>query len=86
MPAPYKEYTGEPLVACAEFLAEGLGADHLVVPGYYPHTQQPEEVKCGDAGAVGGEVSAWGVNVQQPAVGVDPDLRPPFGDVSPNPR
>ncbi|MGW8558030.1 alpha/beta fold hydrolase [Streptomyces tubercidicus] len=43
-PALYKEYAGEPLVACAEFLAEELGADHLVVPGYYPHTQQPGAV------------------------------------------
>ncbi|WP_410177248.1 hypothetical protein [Streptomyces nigrescens] len=45
-PALYKKYAGEPLVACAEFLAEELGADHLVVPGYYPHTQQPEAVNA----------------------------------------
>lgn len=44
--ALYKEYAGEPLVACAEFLAEELGADPLVVPGYYPHTQQPEAVNA----------------------------------------
>ncbi|MEU3221448.1 alpha/beta hydrolase [Streptomyces sp. NPDC006971] len=45
-PTLYKEYAGEPLIACAEFLANRLGADHLVVPGYYPHTQQPEAVNA----------------------------------------
>ena len=45
-PALYKEYAGEPLIVCAEFLAETLGADHLVVPGHYPHTQQPGAVNA----------------------------------------
>ncbi|MFC9879927.1 alpha/beta fold hydrolase [Streptomyces libani] len=45
-PPLYKEYAGEPLIACAEFLAEAIGAGHLVVPGYYPHTQRPAEVNA----------------------------------------
>ncbi|MEU2792277.1 alpha/beta hydrolase [Streptomyces sp. NPDC007100] len=45
-PALYKEYAGDALVACAEHLATELGAEHLVVPGYYPHTQQPEQVNA----------------------------------------
>ncbi|MEU3601902.1 alpha/beta hydrolase [Streptomyces sp. NPDC006798] len=43
-PPLYREYAGEPLIACARYLADTLGAEHLVVPGYYPHTQQPEAV------------------------------------------
>ncbi|MGI5472831.1 alpha/beta fold hydrolase [Streptomyces sp. CA-132043] len=43
-PEQYRKYAGEPLIACAAYLAEALAADHLVVPGYYPHTQQPERV------------------------------------------
>lgn len=45
-PELYREYAGEPLIACARFLAKELGAEHLVVPGYYPHTQQPEAVNA----------------------------------------
>ncbi|MFZ4137917.1 alpha/beta fold hydrolase [Streptomyces koyangensis] len=43
-PEPYRTYAGLPLIACAEEIAEAAGAAHLVVPGYYPHTQQPERV------------------------------------------
>ncbi|MGA4857531.1 alpha/beta fold hydrolase [Streptomyces koyangensis] len=43
-PEPYRTYAGLPLIACAEEIAEATGAAHLVVPGYYPHTQQPERV------------------------------------------
>ncbi|MGW2266231.1 alpha/beta fold hydrolase [Streptomyces koyangensis] len=43
-PEPYRTYAGLPLIACAEEIAEATGAAHLVVPGYYPHTQQPERL------------------------------------------
>ncbi|MEW2708782.1 alpha/beta hydrolase [Streptomyces koyangensis] len=43
-PEPYRTYAGLPLIACAEEIAEATGAAHLVVPGYYPHIQQPERV------------------------------------------
>ncbi|MEY6566994.1 alpha/beta fold hydrolase [Streptomyces sp. PGLac3x] len=45
-PEPYRTYAGLPLIACAEQIAEATGAAHLVVPGYYPHTQQPERVNA----------------------------------------
>ncbi|GAA2264571.1 alpha/beta hydrolase [Streptomyces ruber] len=45
-PEPYRKLAGEPLVACAGHIAEVIGAAHLVVPGYYPHTQQPERVNA----------------------------------------
>ncbi|MEL7989890.1 alpha/beta hydrolase [Streptomyces albidoflavus] len=45
-PEPYRTYAGLPLIACAEEIAEATGAAHLVVPGYYPHTQQPERVNA----------------------------------------
>ncbi|OWA07071.1 alpha/beta hydrolase [Streptomyces sp. CS227] len=45
-PEPYRTYAGLPLVACAGEIAEATGAAHLVVPGYYPHTQQPERVNA----------------------------------------
>ncbi|MFF0465030.1 alpha/beta fold hydrolase [Streptomyces mexicanus] len=43
-PELYRRYAGEPLIACAEVIAETVGARHLRVPGFYPHTQQPERV------------------------------------------
>ncbi|CAM3270413.1 alpha/beta fold hydrolase [Tsukamurella hominis] len=43
-PAEYRRYAGEPLLACAEAVAERIGARRLRVPGYYPHTQHPAEV------------------------------------------
>lgn len=43
-PALYREYVGEPLMACADALATGIEATHLRVPGYYPHTQQSKRV------------------------------------------
>lgn len=42
-PEPYRTYAGEPLIACAEAVAE---AQLLRVPGYYPHTQQPATVNA----------------------------------------
>ncbi|KLJ04566.1 alpha/beta fold hydrolase [Streptomyces sp. KE1] len=45
-PEPYRTYAGLPLIACAEEIAQATGAAHLVVPGYYPHTQQPERVNA----------------------------------------
>ncbi|RZE89821.1 alpha/beta fold hydrolase [Streptomyces albidoflavus] len=45
-PEPYRTYAGLPLIACAEEIAEATGAAHLVVPGHYPHTQQPERVNA----------------------------------------
>lgn len=43
-PDLYREYVGEPLMACAQALASAIEARHLRVPGYYPHTQQPERI------------------------------------------
>ncbi|MFP8940206.1 alpha/beta fold hydrolase [Streptomyces fenghuangensis] len=43
-PEPYRKYAGEPLIACAEVIAETVGARHLRVPGFYPHTQRPQAV------------------------------------------
>ncbi|WP_051871318.1 alpha/beta fold hydrolase [Streptomyces sclerotialus] len=43
-PEQYRKFAGEPLIACATEVAEAIEADHLIVPGYYPHTQQPERV------------------------------------------
>ncbi|GAA0451330.1 alpha/beta hydrolase [Streptomyces olivaceiscleroticus] len=45
-PEQYRKYAGEPLIACAAHIAEAIGAEHLIVPGYYPHTQQPERVNA----------------------------------------
>ncbi|MGH4031050.1 alpha/beta fold hydrolase [Actinomycetota bacterium Odt1-20B] len=43
-PELYRTYVGEPLVAVAETLTETLGAHLLRVPGFYPHTQEPDAV------------------------------------------
>ncbi|HEY3873708.1 MAG TPA: alpha/beta hydrolase [Actinocrinis sp.] len=43
-PELYRTYAGEPLIACAEAVAEAVGAQFLRVPGYYPHTQHADEV------------------------------------------
>ncbi|AYG78183.1 2-(acetamidomethylene)succinate hydrolase [Streptomyces hundungensis] len=43
-PEQYRKYAGEPLIACARHIAEAIGAEHLTVPGYYPHVQQPQRV------------------------------------------
>ncbi|MFR9789662.1 alpha/beta fold hydrolase [Streptomyces sp. MB22_4] len=45
-PEPYRTYAGEPLIACAEAVADALGAPLLRVAGYYPHTQQPATVNA----------------------------------------
>ncbi|MEI5522966.1 alpha/beta hydrolase [Streptomyces brasiliscabiei] len=45
-PELYRTYVGEPLIACAEALADTLAARLLRVPGYYPHTQQPATVNA----------------------------------------
>ncbi|QKW11038.1 alpha/beta hydrolase [Streptomyces sp. NA04227] len=45
-PEMYRSYVGEPLMACAEALTASLGARSLRVPGFYPHTQQPEAVNA----------------------------------------
>ncbi|MDT0612755.1 alpha/beta hydrolase [Streptomyces sp. DSM 40712] len=45
-PEQYRKYAGEPLIACADFVARAIGAGHVVVPGYYPHTQQPGRVNA----------------------------------------
>ncbi|MEU4657973.1 alpha/beta fold hydrolase [Streptomyces sp. NPDC023723] len=45
-PEPYREYAGEPLIACARAVAETVGARLLRVPGYYPHTQRPAAVNA----------------------------------------
>ncbi|MFS7875201.1 alpha/beta fold hydrolase [Streptomyces asiaticus] len=45
-PEQYRRYAGEPLIACADHVAAAIGADHLIVPGYYPHTQQPERTNA----------------------------------------
>ncbi|MFE0104896.1 alpha/beta fold hydrolase [Streptomyces sp. NPDC059009] len=43
-PELYRTHVGEPLVAVAETLTETLGAHLLRVPGFYPHTQEPDAV------------------------------------------
>jgi pimeloyl-ACP methyl ester carboxylesterase len=43
-PKVYRRYAGEALVACAEVVAESIGARLLSVPGYYPQTQQADAV------------------------------------------
>ncbi|MEV5342148.1 alpha/beta hydrolase [Streptomyces sp. NPDC052676] len=45
-PEPYRTYAGEPLIACAEAVAEAVDGQLLRVPGYYPHTQQPATVNA----------------------------------------
>lgn len=45
-PELYREYVGDALVACADAVADTLGARLLRVPGYYPHTQQPAAVNA----------------------------------------
>lgn len=45
-PELYRRYSGEPLLACAEAVADRIGARRLRVPGYYPHTQHPAEVNA----------------------------------------
>ncbi|GAA2454263.1 alpha/beta fold hydrolase [Streptomyces glaucus] len=45
-PELYRTYVGEPLIACAEAVADAVGARLLRVPGYYPHTQQPAAVNA----------------------------------------
>lgn len=43
-PELYRTYAGEPLIACAEAIADTIGAELLRVAGYYPHTQQSATV------------------------------------------
>lgn len=43
-PDLYRKYAGDPLIAAAEALAESIDAQLVRVPGYYPHTQQPDQV------------------------------------------
>ncbi|GAA1937356.1 alpha/beta hydrolase [Streptomyces durmitorensis] len=45
-PEMYRTYAGEPLIACAEAVADAVGARLLRVDGYYPHTQQPAAVNA----------------------------------------
>lgn len=45
-PETYRRYAGEPLIACAEAVADTLEARLLRVPGYYPHTQRPATVNA----------------------------------------
>lgn len=45
-PEEYRRYAGEPLLACANAVAERIGARRLRVPGYYPHTQHPGAVNA----------------------------------------
>ncbi|GHH95678.1 alpha/beta fold hydrolase [Streptomyces capillispiralis] len=45
-PELYRRHVGEPLMACAETLTGALGARLLRVPGFYPHTQQPDTVNA----------------------------------------
>jgi pimeloyl-ACP methyl ester carboxylesterase len=45
-PELYRRYAGEPLLACAEVVADRIGARRLRVPGYYPHTQHPTEINA----------------------------------------
>ncbi|AJE82141.1 hypothetical protein SLNWT_1765 [Streptomyces albus] len=45
-PPLYRKYAGEALRAAARAVAREIGGDHLTVPGYYPHTQQPERVNA----------------------------------------
>ncbi|MFE9093414.1 alpha/beta fold hydrolase [Streptomyces sp. NPDC007264] len=45
-PELYRAYVGEPLIACAEAVADAVGGRLLRVPGYYPHTQQPATVNA----------------------------------------
>lgn len=43
-PREYRRLAGEPLMAAAGHIAARLGAEHLRVPGFYPHTQRPDLV------------------------------------------
>lgn len=45
-PPLYRQYVGQPLIACAEALAAAVQGQLLRVPGYYPHTQQPSAVNA----------------------------------------
>ncbi|MFI6090466.1 alpha/beta fold hydrolase [Streptomyces sp. NPDC051218] len=45
-PETYRMYAGEPLIACAEAVADAVGGRLLRVEGYYPHTQQPATVNA----------------------------------------
>ncbi|MGW6055335.1 alpha/beta fold hydrolase [Streptomyces sp. NPDC055189] len=45
-PETYRRYAGEPLIACAESVADAVDARLLLVPGYYPHTQQSATVNA----------------------------------------
>lgn len=45
-PETYRTYAGEPLIACAEAVADAVGGRLLRVEGYYPHTQQPATVNA----------------------------------------
>jgi hypothetical protein len=45
-PEPYRTYAGEPLIACAEAVAEAVDGQLLRVPGHYPHTRQPATVNA----------------------------------------
>lgn len=45
-PEEYRRYAGAPLLACADAVADRIGARRLRVAGYYPHTQHPAEVNA----------------------------------------
>jgi pimeloyl-ACP methyl ester carboxylesterase len=45
-PEDYRRLAGEPLMIAAGFIAGRLDAEHLRVPGFYPHTQQFELVNA----------------------------------------
>jgi pimeloyl-ACP methyl ester carboxylesterase len=45
-PAAYRDHVGRPLMAVAESLTDSLGGRLVRVPGYYPHTQEPETVNA----------------------------------------
>ncbi|MEV5981024.1 alpha/beta hydrolase [Streptomyces sp. NPDC052114] len=45
-PELYRTYVGDPLIAVAESLTDTLGARLLRVPGFYPHTQEPDAVNA----------------------------------------
>ncbi|MGW1836159.1 alpha/beta fold hydrolase [Streptomyces sp. NPDC002067] len=45
-PDAYREHVGRPLMAVAESLTDSLDGHLLRVPGYYPHTQEPDAVNA----------------------------------------
>ena len=56
-PEAYRRYAGEPLLACADAVADRIGARRLRVPGYYPHTQHPAEVNAALRALWGGQAA-----------------------------